>query len=63
MKDSIAHEDKIHANLNDDNMKEKIVQGTLNREDCDDNNAHEFMCLLKRRTNTPTDELKDTNEI
>ena len=44
-------------------MRDKIIQVTLNREDCDDDKVHKFMYLLKRRANTQTDELKDTNEI
>ena len=63
VKDAIAHEDTINTNLNDDNMRDKIIQVTLNRKNCDDDNVHKFMCLLKRRANTQTDELKDTNEI
>ena len=31
VKDSIAHKDKIHTNLNDDDMRDKMMQGTLNR--------------------------------
>ena len=63
VKDSIAHEDKIHTHLNDDNMRDKTIQGALNKQDCDDENACEFMCLLKRRTKTQIDELKEMNEI
>ena len=35
----------------------------MDKEDCDDDNACEFMCLLKRRTNTQIDELNEMNEI
>ena len=44
-----AHEDKIHENLNTNNTKYKILSGNLNREDCDEDNARKFHCLLKRR--------------
>ena len=58
VKDSKACKDKIHINLNDDEMIDKIIQGTQDREDCDDENVSKFMHLLKRRTNTQIDELK-----
>ena len=31
VKDSIACKDKIHTNLTDDDVRKKIMQGTLNR--------------------------------
>ena len=37
----------MHANLNDDEMRDKIMQGTLNREYCDDYDMHKFIFLLK----------------
>ena len=39
------------------------MQRTLNREDCDDENVHKFMFLLKIRTNTQIDEFRETNEM
>ena len=47
VKDSKAYKDKIHTNLNDDEMRDKIMQGTLDREEYDDEKVYEFMFLLK----------------
>ena len=30
-----------------DNVIEKILCGDLNRENCDEENVHKFLCLLK----------------
>ena len=34
--------------LKDDEVRDKILQGNVNREDCNSNNVHEFLKLLKR---------------
>ena len=47
VKESKAHKDKIHNNLNGDEIRDKIMQGTLDIEDCDYDDACEFVCLLK----------------
>ena len=63
VKESKACKDKTHTNLNDDEMRDKIMQGTLDREDCDDDNAWKFRRFLKRRASDQIDELKEVNEI
>ena len=42
------HQDKIHAKLDDKEIRKKILEGKLKREDCDDKDVFEFLQLLKR---------------
>jgi len=45
--------DKIYKELRNDNVRDKILNGTLQREECDDDNVYEFLKLLhqNRRNN------------
>lgn len=38
--------DKIYKELRNDNVRDKILNGTLQREECDDDNVYEFLKLL-----------------
>ena len=42
--------DKWHDDFNKDDVRDKILSGELNREDCDKKNEHKILKLLKRRT-------------
>ena len=50
----------MHGNIINDNVIEKILCTGLCIEDSDKENAHKFLCLLKRRTET---QLKNNKEI
>ena len=45
---SIAHKDKICNKLRRSSIRDKILNGTLDREECDDYRVCRFLCLLKR---------------
>lgn len=44
---SIAHADRIYEKLRHDKACDKILDGRLNKDECDDERAHEFLQLLK----------------
>ena len=43
--------DKTHGNVQDDDIREKIINGQLQRDDCDSIKAYRFLKLLKRGAN------------
>ena len=45
--DTVVYNDKIYLQLEDDKVRDKILQGGLYREDCDNPNVFEFLSLLK----------------
>ena len=51
---SKAFQDKIYTQLKCDEVRDKILNGAIKREDCDDQDVYDFLKLLKN--------LVDTNE-
>ena len=45
--DTIAYKDKIYVQLRDDQVRDKILEGRLRKEECNDERVFEFMKLLK----------------
>ena len=45
--DSIMYKDKIYERLRDNDIWDKILDGRLRRQDCDDERIFEFLKLLK----------------
>ena len=43
-----VYEEKIHKELENDNMRNKILEGSIKRSDDDDNNVCKFLKLLKQ---------------
>ena len=41
------YKDKIHERLRDNDIRDKILDGRLRRQDCDDERMFEFLKLLK----------------
>ena len=62
VKDSEVHKDKMHENIIEDNIRDKILSGELNREDCDEESVCKFLSLVKRRTATQIDNKKELTE-
>ena len=60
VKESKVHEDKICDNFNKDDLRDKILSGKLNREDCNEKNLCKFLKLLERRRAT---QIGNTNEL
>ena len=58
-KESKGCKDKINENLKNDNTRDKILNGNLNREDYYEDNVYKFLCLLKRRATTQIDNTKE----
>jgi len=48
-KQSIAFRDKIYKELKKDSMRNKILDGTINENECDDERIYQFLKLLKRQ--------------
>ena len=46
--DTIVYRDKIYNKLRDDHVRDKILAGNLNREECDDERMYQFLKLLKK---------------
>lgn len=44
-----AYKDKIYVELKHDNIRDKILNGSLRRDEYDDDDVYEFLKLLKRR--------------
>ena len=40
--------DKIYSKLKEEHIRDKILNGTLKREECNNDDVHEFMQLLKK---------------
>ena len=51
VKEANEHNDKIHENIVEDKIRDNILSGELNREDCDEENVCKFICLLKKKIN------------
>jgi len=45
---TIAYRDKIYKKLRDNDVRNRILEGKLNREECDDERMYEFLKLLQR---------------
>ena len=45
---SNAFKDKIYSKLKVEQIRDKILNRTLNREECDNDDIYEFMWLLKK---------------
>jgi hypothetical protein len=45
---TIAYKDKIYGKLKHDYIRNKIINGTLERSECDDERVYKFLKLLKR---------------
>ena len=43
-----AYQDKIYEQLQDDLMRDKILNGELERHDCDDKAVYQLLKLLKQ---------------
>ena len=61
-KDSKVCKDKIHESLTNDNVRDKMLRGDLNRDDCAENCVRKFLCLVKRRVTTQIDNSKEVTE-
>ena len=44
---TIAYKDKIYEKLREDHTRNKIIRGTLSRNECDDDRVYDFLKLLK----------------
>ena len=63
--DAIARKDKTHEKLRRDEIRNKVLQGELQRDECDDERMHHFLQLLKipeRRANTQRRRVEITKE-
>ena len=63
VKESAVHKDKMHGNIVDDDVRDKILSGELNREDCNEENAYKFLSLLKRKSATQVDNMKELTDV
>ena len=61
-KESKVHKYKSHDSSTNDNIRDKVLIGISNREDCDEDNAHKYIILLKRRATTQIDNDKEEIE-
>ena len=52
--------DKVHESMICNTIREKMLSGEPNREDCNEEKVCKFLCLLKRRLET---QVKDTIEV
>ena len=57
VKGTTAHDDKIHYRMKEEEMRDTILNGQLNRNKCDDEHVHQFLLLLKSQN-----ELKPDNK-
>ena len=55
-KDTKAHKDKKHNSMNENKTRDSMMNGDLNREDCDEEEVCEFLRLLKRPKRLMPDE-------
>ena len=46
---SKAYKDKVYLKLRHNDIRDKILNGTLQREECDDQDIYDFINLLKKR--------------
>ena len=59
---SIAHQDKTHKKLRNNSTRDKILNGTLQRSECDDERVHEFLKLLKVPRGQNRNRIKEITE-
>ena len=48
---NLIHKDKIHNRLLEDNTRNKILKGELERGDCNNSKVYNFLKILKYPTN------------
>ena len=60
VKEPIKFKDKVHESMICNTIREKMLSGEPNREDCNEEKVCKFLCLLKRRLET---QVKDTIEV
>ena len=48
VKGSKAYNDKMCTSMLEDITREKTLWVDLTREDCEEDNAHKFLCLVKK---------------
>ena len=58
VKESKVHKDEMHENVNEDDVRDKILSVELNIEYCNAKSMCKFLLLLKRRTSTQIDNTK-----
>ena len=46
--DAAIHNNKTHGQLQNDSIRNKILDGNLKRADCDNEEVHQFLSLLKQ---------------
>jgi len=56
---SKAYKDKIYAQLKCDQIRDKILNGSLKVEECDNEDLYSFLTLLKRRGEVRSSEIGD----
>ena len=49
-----VYQDKIYTKLQDDNVRDRILKGELDRSESDSQNIYDFLKLLKRLNNLPS---------
>ena len=49
-----VYKDKIYAKLQDNNVRNRILAGELDRSECNNQNINNFLILLKRPNNLPS---------
>ena len=62
VKESKFYKDKMHDNINEDNVRDKTLSEELNRGDCDEKSVCKFLSLFKRRTTTQINNTKYLTE-
>ena len=60
---SIMCQDKMHKKLRDNEIRNKILDGRLRRDDCDDQRVCEFLKLLKVPGGQRNCRIKETSEV
>ena len=48
---SKAHKDKNCTSMLENSTRENILKVELNREDCDEESTHEFLCFFEKKEN------------
>ena len=59
---SIMYQDKIYKRLRENEIRDKILDGRLRRQDCDDDRVYEFLKLLKVPAGQRTRRIKEITE-
>ena len=42
------HNDKTYSVMKEDEMRHNILNGEMNRDECDDEDVYQFLLILKR---------------